>query len=537
MLSAENAIHLLWVPHLGVGLLGAVSLIEIAAARRQRDREASSWHHRWLQSLTVLASVTSLTGCLILAPRVLEEPLSQGWLYLDPLGLWFTLIVAVVGVAASFHAIGYHRFLGGLKRHSAKSAKVSARFYMLFNLFLASMLAVQIFDNLLVICIAVEITTVISAFLVCHERRENRNSVEAAWKYVILGSVGIVFAFLGTLLLFHAFEATAGRSLDLSDLLSIQGKAEVKFLQLAFFFALIGYGTKAGLAPLHTWLPDADSEAPSAVSALLSGVVLKSALYALLRFYELMHRFAPEQVADFASHILLGAGLLSIVVAVPFIVRRQPRAQPHRFKRILAYHSLEHMGIVVFGIGLGTPAGVFAALLHALYHAINKALMFLVHGTLKLEDERRGLPGTPWIQLSRSHALLLGLGAVALVGSPPFAIFTSKLMILREALSGTSEQPWLGLAIVIFVLSLALIFAGLVHHASDRLLGDDVWLRGEGVKNIKQVPGTKVTRYRVMGIPVVLLTLLILVFGFGVPAPMAELVRAAAGCVIPEAGP
>lgn len=568
----SQALVLIWAPHLIVGFFGGAALAHIALRWPKGPRRKQySWHLPWLQGLTVLASVASFWGCASLVSRLQAVgSISSGWLYLDSLGLWFSLIVAAVGLAAALHSIGYHRFLKGLEKHSGKHAKVSVRFYMLFNFFLFSMLAVQLLDNLVLICMAVEVTTVISAFLVCHERRENPSSLEAAWKYMILASVGIVFAFLGTLLLFHAFIDLGNQSSDMLNLSRLtllgvsdasQGLVKTDFLKLAFLFALLGYGTKAGLAPLHTWLPDAHGEAPAAVSALLSGVLLKSALYALLRFYELTQRFMVPTEAVFASQILLGAGLLSLVMAVPFIIQHHQKktgqgeevnqqkgaehqvvevddqeAKHHRFKRILAYHSLEHMGIIVFAIGLGTPAGVFAALLHALYHALNKALMFLAHGALRLEQQRQGRSGLSWIKISPNYALMLAVAAVALVGSPPFAIFTSKAMIIRATLGEVGSRPWLGLALLLFVLSLVLIYAGLVRHVSDRLFDSGGSGRGNE-RETGEIGAKRVTHYWSMRLPVAGLAALIFLFGLGVPEPMAALVRAAVGCVLPGGMP
>jgi hydrogenase-4 component F len=250
--------------------------------------------------------------------------------------------------------------------------------------------------------------------------------------------------------------------------------------RLSFLFVLIGYGTKAGFAPMHTWLPDAHGEAPYPVSALLSGVLLKSALYAILRFFHITN-LALDDGGRFASATLLGTGLLAMVTATPFILKRNP------FKRVLAYHSLEHMGIIAVGIGIGGPVALFGALLHVLNHGVTKSLMFLAYGNVqdnypragpdgsgaepdpaRRDEHRQGvlraLPGT---------GSLLALGGFALVGSPPFSIFLSELLILWGALQQVLAGPawWLVLAMAVFLVSVTVVFAGLVRHLSRILLG------------------------------------------------------------------
>ena len=280
---------------------------------------------------------------------------------------------------------------------------------------------------------------------------------------------------------------------------------------LSFLFVLVGYGTKAGFAPMHTWLPDGHGEAPFPVSALLSGVLLKSALYAILRFYTITN--LNQGNAIFTSNILLFSGLLSLVLATPFILKG------NKFKRVLAYHSLEHMGIIAFGIGIGGPVALFGALLHALNHALTKALMFLTFGNVHREyasqartsdlDEKQIIGVLTSMPLSGTVLLFGGLG---LVGSPPFNIFLSEFIILWEGFkriihpSDAAGQLPVGvyiLAVALFLITVTLIFGGLVGHMA-RLLLD-------------RPPFAGLQDHIVQLMPLLLLLVIIVIFGVWVP--------------------
>jgi hydrogenase-4 component F len=295
---------------------------------------------------------------------------------------------------------------------------------------------------------------------------------------------------------------------------SIARTLDSNLVVLSFLFVLVGYGTKAGFAPMHTWLPDGHGEAPSPVSALLSGVLLKSALYAILRFYTITNLNLGSTA--FTSTILLGSGLFSLVLATPFILKR------NKFKRILAYHSLEHMGIIAFGIGIGGPVALFGALLHALNHALTKALMFLSFGNVRRAyaardgtaepDEARITGVLRSMPLSGTVLLFGGLG---LVGSPPFNIFFSEFIILWAAFqrivdpaAGVAQLPTVVylLAVAAFLITVTLIFGGLVGHLARLLLDRPA---GEGTGLIQDR----------LGKLLLLLILLVLILIFGVWLP------------------
>jgi hydrogenase-4 component F len=396
--------------------------------------------------------------------------------HIDALSLFFILLVNLIAFVASWNSIAY---LG--KELPDEQIRRPTFFHASVNLFHFTMLLVPMIDNLIGLWIAIELTTLVSAFLVAH--RNTKDAWEAAWKYLIVTSTGIILALLGTLFLANAIPQTVltGSSQDtIMDWTFLMKQAHAQslgkdFVTLSFLFVVVGYGTKAGLAPMHTWLPDGHGEAPAPISALLSGVLLKSALYAILRFYTLTNVALGD--ITFTSTLLLVLGLLSLIVATPFILKS------NRFKRVLAYHSLEHMGIIVFGVGIGGPIAMFGVLLHALNHAITKALMFLSFGNVMRQYEHAAATdGIEFDQTKITGVLrsmpwtgaILTLGGLALVGTPPFNIFMSELIILWGALSrlwepASSHVPtfanWLVVgAVMIFMTSTTLIFGGLSGH-------------------------------------------------------------------------
>jgi hydrogenase-4 component F len=406
--------------------------------------------------------------------------------HIDAISLYFILLANIVALAASWISAvqtEYDPLLSGFQN--------PAFFHACLNGFHFTMLLVPILDNMILLWVAIELTTLSSALVVGFY--DTRSAWEAAWKYLIITSAGIVLALLGTMFLAHAIadppviQGGPDTLMNWTQLMVLahNHKLEQDFVTLSFLFILIGYGTKAGLAPMHTWLPDGHGEAPPAVSALLSGVLLKLALYAILRFTTITN--ASLGSAAFTSNLLLAAGLLSLCVATPLILKR------NRFKRVLAYHSVEHMGIICFGLGIGAPFALAGALLHTFNHAVTKALMFLAYGSVEYRY-RRALNSTMALhehdidrkitgvmRAMPKTAALLTFGGLALVGSPPFGIFLSELMILWGALEsvvrGSPVSPTglpnavVLIGVAIFMLTTTLIFFGLIRHLSDRLLG------------------------------------------------------------------
>jgi len=320
------------------------------------------------------------------------------------------------------------------------------------------MLVVPLLNNLALVWIAIEMTTLISAFLVgFHNVKE---SIEAAWKYIIICSVGITFALLGVIFFYYTSSKDAGvKSLEWVSMLSGSGMFDPKIVRLALIFIFVGYGTKAGLAPMHNWLPDAHSQALSPISGLLSGVLLKISLYAILRFVMLANLSAGYA---FSAKLFVLFGLLSVAVAGIFILVQKD------FKRLLAYSSVENIGLVSLGLGFGAFGGIFAGLLHAFNHAVTKALMFFCAGNAVRAyrsnnmDKMQGL-----IKVMPFTGIVLFLGLFALVGMPPFSIFISKLLILISAFQ--AKHYVIAMIILVFI---GLAFAGLLYHISKVVLGN-----------------------------------------------------------------
>lgn len=383
-------------------------------------------------------------GLSVLAARS-RGPVGVEWLGLDGPGTVFLLLASVLFLAASFYAVGYLRrevrgdredLVEGLLFRNAPEATFTG----CLLLFLATMTLVCLSQHLGLLWIAIEATTLASAPLIYFHR--HHRSLEAVWKYLLLCSVGIAVALLGTF-----FLIGAGGTLQLGKLVSIAPGLDPVWLRLGFLLLVVGYGTKMGLAPMHTWLPDTHSEAPSVVSALLSGALLNCAFLGVLRALQVMQ--AAGQ-ADFGQRVLVLLGLLSMAVSAAFLLN-----QPD-FKRLLAYSSVEHMGILALGVGLGGP-GVFGAMLHAVNHSLAKGAMFMLAGNLMeafrtraVADVRGALRVTPV-----SGALWLA-GGLALTGSPPFGLFHSELTVLRAALEVSPAVA------ALYLTCLALVFVGVM---------------------------------------------------------------------------
>jgi hydrogenase-4 component F len=502
----------------------------------------------WFGRATFLVSIVVLAMSMLIVvawpssvnKAALVLPILGEGVFADGLSVYFILLVNVVACFASWNSIGY------LKERQFQSFDQSPTlFHGLVNLFHCTMIVVSVSNNLVLLWIAIEATTLVSTLLVSFPNK--KDSWEAAWKYLLITSTGIIFALLGTIFLAYAGASGAGdpaRVMDWTFLLQNASELSPEFVKLSFLFIVVGYGTKAGFAPMHTWLPDGHGEAPPSISALLSGVLLKSALYAILRFYTITnaaiaaHPSTAQQTTDprfFTSSVLLGAGLLSLVLAVPFILRES------RFKRILAYHSLEHMGIITFGLGIGGQVAMFGALLHVFNHAITKALMFLSYGNiLRRHENAARANGLPFdesrlaglLQVMPVTALILAVGGLALVGMPPFSIATSEFTILLGALDGLVVRPDSSLtagftpqvtiaAVALFTVSTVLIFGGLVWHLRRLLLG------------APQTPG-RLKESRSSLAPLGLLLAIAVVFGVWIWPPLREVIAISVDVVLSQ---
>jgi hydrogenase-4 component F len=416
----------------------------------------------WLEGL----NVAGFLGLSALGARLFLAVVSNGgnaltewgeFLRADALSAWMVLLIAVVSLASATYAVHYFR------SDLAEGVVTMGRcreFYVLTPVFTTGMLLVVLANNLGVMWIALEAMALSSVFLVALYNRES--SLEAAWKYVMLGSVGLVLALFGTIFTYAAGVGRAGGvtpSFAWSRLLAMAPLLDHRLMTLAFVFVLIGYGTKAGLAPMHTWLPDAHGEAPSPTSAMLSGVSLKIAVYALLRFHILASACLGT---GFSRDLLLGFGLLSMLIAGPFILVQT------NLKRMLAYSSLEHVGLICVAVGMNAPLTVFGALLHMGYHALTKPVLFFAAGnihkhrhTLEFRRLGGGLARTMPVT-----ALFLGVAAVAVSGLPPFGLFVSELTVLAGGF--TSRHVAVS---VVMLTALIVVFCGLLAKLAGLLLG------------------------------------------------------------------
>ena len=458
----------------------------------------------WIELATLIGALVSLGLTIAATGEILRAGQIEGlgvWLYADALSAVTLMIIAFVGATAALYSIGYLR--EDMKAQDAEHGegrREVRRYYLLFNLFLFAMLVVPLSNSLGVLWIAVEGTTLASLFLVSFYR--TREALEAAWKYVIVGSVGIALALFGTILAYYSAVQVLGTSYDLTwtTLAPVTGQLNPGIMRLAFLFILVGYWTKAGLAPMHTWLPDAHSEAPSPISALLSGVLLNTAMYGILRYYALA---TPSLGRAYPSALLLGFGLLSLLIAALFIIRQSD------YKRLLAYSSVEHMGIVAIGLAFGGPLGMFGALLQMMGHAVAKSLMFFATGMVVLRYETKQVTAVAGVAkvLPFTSGMLI-LGGLALTGSPPFGIFVSELSILSAGFQGGQVAAALATLVLI-----AIIFIRFLKPMNEMVFGRPVAELVQGETNLTGM------------IAMVLSLVLLLSFGLVIPGPLNDLLH------------
>jgi len=438
----------------------ALSLL-IFATRWLKNAAQPAAEFLHLLSVTLVLIFSILMGRDILQYGTIFVP--GHWLTVDSLSALFYLIIGLIGFLAGVYSIDYIRHelrSGEIDFTSRSEAAFISEYYGLFNLFLFTMLLVVTSNNIIMMWVAVEATTLGSAFLVGIHRQ--RASLEAAWKYVIICTVGVAFGLYGTILVYSdAVNVMQLPSLAVlwSEIVKNAPAFDPTILKMAFIFVLIGFGTKAGLFPMHAWLPDAHSEAPSPVSALLSGVLLNCALLVVIRFAIVVNLAIG---AGFTQTLLILFGTLSLAAAAFFMFVQRD------IKRLLAYSSMENIGLVSLAIGLGGPLGIFAGLLHALNHSLVKSLMFLGSGNILLKYHSRSLERVRgMLQLIPASSLIILLGALALVGVPPFNIFLSKFFIILGGLAA----GYRGLMILCLLL-LAVAFAAFIKMITSALFGN-----------------------------------------------------------------
>lgn len=418
-----------------------------------------------------------------------------GFVYLDALAAFILLIITVIGFSCSLYTWSY---LDDYVERGTISVRRMSRFFFLFHLFLFAMISATTANNLGIQWAAMEGTTLATAFLISFSR--TREGFEAGWKYLILCSVGIALALFGTVLTYYSSVRVLGdvsAALNVTVLLGVAHQLDPHVLKLAFIFLLVGYGTKVGLAPIHNWLPEAYSEAPAPVTAMLAGVLETVAVYALLRSKSIVDQALPEH---FTGNLLLLFGLLSFVLAALFILIQ------HDYKRLFAYSSIEHMGVAMVGFGVGGSTGTFGGLFHLLNHALAKSLAFFSAGNILRRFGTREINqvrGLATVQPMTAVAIVVA--GLALAGMPPFSMFVSEVVIVSALAtqSFASDTLHLGqfltivvahdvrsLAIVtLFLLFAVVLFGGFTYRVTKMIWGTppDSVKRGEGWE-MGQVP-------------------------------------------------
>jgi hydrogenase-4 component F len=439
-----------------------------------------------------------------------------GFFYADALSALVVLLTGFVALVCSVYAVGYFRddeqngvFETKDVPRPALAVPKLREYYSLTPLFVFSMLLVALANNLGILWVAIEGTTLASVFLVMFYGRAT--SLEAAWKYAIIGGVGLSMALFGTILTYYSAHRALGTEtlagLNWSVLVGSASQFDKPTMRLAFILILLGYGTKAGVAPMHTWKPDAYSEAPIPAAAMLAAGVLNCAIYGLVRFYILSAGcLGPE----FGSRLLILFGLLSMGVAVPFILVQK------NFRRMLAYSSIDHSGIMVLALGFGGPLGLLGMFLHMTFHAVTKPLLFFCAGNAQQQLKTDLFPEA---KAGLIHSMPLTgaaflMASLAVTGAPPFSLFLSEFTILRAGFG----RSYFVLPIL-FVTFLVAIFSGFLIHIANMVLGPD--------PGLPPAESCWWKKSAVLGTAVV-----IVIMGFWIPAPLYRLIQGAADIVL-----
>lgn len=400
---------------------------------------------RFCEALNLVASAISLACALPLAFLIDGRALLywNGYIIVDRAAAWVLLCTAIVYFLASLYAVGYMRLLNEDRR--------LFRFYALFAGFGLTTLLAPLMNNVGLYWIAIELTTLVSTFLVAFERAAE--SMEAAWKYIMIVSAGISLALLGTMLFYWAGSFVLGPRYEMTwaALAGAAPRMNPVLIVLAFMLVVVGYGTKVGLAPMHAWLPDAHSESPAPVSAMLSGALLNTAMIGIVRFLGIAR---GAGLGALPQLVIVAFGAFSLAVGALFIVRQQG------IKRLMAYSSIEHMGVVALGFGFGGPLGVAGALYHMLNHSLNKSLMFFGAGSMMRAYRTKDIVQITGVsRLFPTAGALWLAGAVAITGAPPFGLFFSELTIMRAGL-----KPSFSWAVYVMAALLIVIFIGFMNH-------------------------------------------------------------------------
>lgn len=409
--------------------------------------------------INTLFSLLTFLAAAMLTRRIIEYGpimVGQGWFFIDSFNVFLVTLTAFVALTTSLFSRPYMR----IEEEHGRLSPVRLRLYhSSYQVFIGAMLLALTTNNMGIMWVSMEGATLATVLLVSLYRTPA--ALEAAWKYFILCGVGIALALFGTILLYFAAEKILGQggtALMWTHLNGVKERLEPTVLQLAFVFLLVGYGTKVGLAPLHNWLPDAHAEGPTPISAVLSGLLLNVALYAVMRSKVLVDGALGT---DLAGNLMMGFGLFSVVLAA-FLIKRQTDV-----KRMFAYSSIEHMGLITFAFGMGGAVANFAGLLHMTMHSLTKSAIFFAvgHATQKagtqLMENIRGL-----IRTNPTIGWGLMLGTVAILGVPPFGVFASEFLIITTAMH---EHPW---ATPFLLTALGVAFASIFGKVQPMVFGE-----------------------------------------------------------------
>ena len=448
-------------------------------------------------------SFCTFVAAAALTVRVISDGSFSVWneqFFVDTFNVFLVALTAFVGFTTSLFSRPYMR----IEQHHGKlSSNMLRLYYSMYQLFNFTMLLALLTNNMGILWVAMEAATLTTVLLVSLYRTPA--SLEAAWKYFILCGVGIAQALFGTILLYFAAEkllGAGGTALLWTHLNGVKTQLEPTVLSLAFVFLLVGYGTKVGLAPLHNWLPDAHAEGPTPVSAVLSGLLLNVALYAVVRSKVLVDGALGSHLA---GNLMMGFGLLSVIMAAFFLTRQKD------VKRMFAYSSIEHMGLMTFAFGMGGSVATFAGLLHMTVHSLTKSAIFFAVGHAaqktgtQLMEHIRGL-----IKISPTVGWGMALGTLAILGMPPFGVFTSEFLILTTAMH---SYPW---TMPFLLTSLGVAFAAIFGRMQLMVFGETTG------KRLPHPPAL---------IPVFVHLLLVLMLGLYIPPYLADWYRQAAALI------
>ena len=458
---------------------------------------------RWSDLITVLAMAATLGLSLDAAWNTLstgQVSAAGGWLACDGLGVVIVVLVAFVGFTSSLFSVGY---LAHHRGHGSVGDLGS--YFSLFNLFMLSMLAVPLMANVALLWVMLELTTLFSAFLVGFNGTPA--ALEAAWKYAMLTTLGAIVALLGVLMLYWGTRVIGTEAFTWNQLIATAPSMPATLIWPAFLLILVGFGTKVGLVPMHTWLPDAHSQAPAPICALLSGVETSTALYVILRLFSVLTRIPGSEARPW----FLAFGLLSVAVATLLLL------QVRDYKRMFAFSTVEHMGIILLAIGLGGADAQFAAVYQITAHALAKSFCFFAAGVVLLLSGNQEIAAVRGLaRRAPVAAIPLLAGGLAITGMPPSPVFISELLIIRAGLE-RGHYIAVGILAVLIVLG----FAAVMQHITRMSFG---------VPNVVtrpvSVPRTCLTALAITALPLVFL-------GLYLPVGLSALFQLAASAVGP----